>query len=143
MIEKKTISAGVVVTDGLHVLLGHVTGSHHWDLPKGKVDPGETYIQGAVRELEEETGMIVDALWLENLGVFQYKKTKDLSIWLYKIPNMPDIQTLFCKSTFHAKSGRVRPEFDKFSNSTWNNALSMVVPDLAKILKIVRDNLSS
>jgi 8-oxo-dGTP pyrophosphatase MutT (NUDIX family) len=29
-----------------------------WDLPKGKVDPGETPEQAAVREVMEETGLI-------------------------------------------------------------------------------------
>ena len=28
-----------------------------WDLPKGHVDPGETDMEAALRELEEETGM--------------------------------------------------------------------------------------
>lgn len=28
-----------------------------WDLPKGKIDPGETYPEAAVREVMEETGL--------------------------------------------------------------------------------------
>lgn len=31
-----------------------------WDLPKGHVDPGETDIECALRELEEETGIAAD-----------------------------------------------------------------------------------
>jgi len=34
-----------------------------WSLPKGKLDPGETHAQAAVREVEEETG------WRAELGV--------------------------------------------------------------------------
>jgi 8-oxo-dGTP pyrophosphatase MutT (NUDIX family) len=30
-----------------------------WDLPKGKLDPGESSKDGAVREVEEETGAVV------------------------------------------------------------------------------------
>lgn len=33
-----------------------------WDLPKGKIDPGETPEQAAVREVQEETGLVNVAL---------------------------------------------------------------------------------
>lgn len=36
-----------------------------WDLPKGKIDPGETPEQAAVREVQEETGLV-----RLNLGAF-------------------------------------------------------------------------
>ena len=51
-------SCGVLVTRGRplseFLLMKHPT---RWDLPKGHVDPGETEIQCALRELEEETGI--------------------------------------------------------------------------------------
>lgn len=28
----------------------------NWDFPKGQLDPGETHLEAAIRELEEETG---------------------------------------------------------------------------------------
>lgn len=36
-----------------------------WDLPKGKLDPGETYREAAVREVQEETGL--NLVYLEEL----------------------------------------------------------------------------
>jgi 8-oxo-dGTP pyrophosphatase MutT (NUDIX family) len=33
-----------------------------WDLPKGHVDPGETEMQCALRELHEETGLAADEI---------------------------------------------------------------------------------
>lgn len=33
-----------------------------WDMPKGKIDPGETPEQAAVREVQEETGLVHVAL---------------------------------------------------------------------------------
>ena len=39
-------------------------GSDKWDLPKGKLDKGETIEAAAIREVEEETG--VKGLKIEN-----------------------------------------------------------------------------
>lgn len=55
----------VIVTDGTHVLMLRdsdpgVPGLHWWITPGGGVDPGETALQTAVRELAEETGLRVD-----------------------------------------------------------------------------------
>ena len=36
-----------------------------WDLPKGHVDPGETELQCALRELREETGIMEDDIELD------------------------------------------------------------------------------
>lgn len=40
---------------------------HHdrWDLPKGHVDPGETELQCALREMEEETGIARELVSLD------------------------------------------------------------------------------
>lgn len=48
-------AGGVVLNEKEEVLLIHRRGS--WDLPKGKIDDGETVEDAAVREVEEETGI--------------------------------------------------------------------------------------
>lgn len=58
MIEQQ--SAGIVVYcikdyEIQYLILHYVSG--HWDLAKGKLEPGETQMQAAARELKEETGL--------------------------------------------------------------------------------------
>jgi 8-oxo-dGTP pyrophosphatase MutT (NUDIX family) len=49
--------------DGPRYAIIHRPKYDDWSLPKGKVDPGETHEQAAVREVHEETG------WVAELGV--------------------------------------------------------------------------
>lgn len=52
----RIIAAGGLITDPQrHLLLIHRRG--YWDLPKGKLDTGETIEQCAIREVQEETGL--------------------------------------------------------------------------------------
>src|ERR1700712_110889 len=48
-----------VVGDKVRILLVHRTQHKDVSLPKGKVDPGETLPETAVREIAEETGLVV------------------------------------------------------------------------------------
>ncbi len=43
--------------NGVEVLLVHRPRYDDWTLPKGKLEPGETHEEAAVREVEEETGL--------------------------------------------------------------------------------------
>ncbi len=48
-------AGGVVFNDSGHLLMINRMG--YWDLPKGKVDPGETFDFTAIREVKEECGV--------------------------------------------------------------------------------------
>lgn len=54
-IKEIEAGGGVVFNEFNEVLFIYRRG--HWDLPKGKIDPGETKEQASVREVEEETGI--------------------------------------------------------------------------------------
>jgi len=49
-------AGGVVVRDG-RVLIVHRSRYDDWSLPKGKLEPGETWEDAALREVREETGL--------------------------------------------------------------------------------------
>jgi 8-oxo-dGTP pyrophosphatase MutT (NUDIX family) len=50
-----TAAGGMVVNEQEQYLFIHRRG--HWDLPKGKLDEGETIEECALREIREETGL--------------------------------------------------------------------------------------
>lgn len=61
---KHETSAGAIVyyrdpeTKKILFLILHYTAGH-WDLPKGKLEQGETKLDAAIREVKEETGLEV------------------------------------------------------------------------------------
>jgi 8-oxo-dGTP diphosphatase len=54
--EALEAAGGVVVRNG-EIALVHRPRYDDWTLPKGKLDPGESFEEAAVREVEEETGL--------------------------------------------------------------------------------------
>lgn len=137
----KSTSAGVIITDGINLLICHVTGTVRWDLPKGGVDEGETDIEAAVRELREETSLIVEPTQLVPLGTFSYNKRKNLSLFLYKVDTMPDPQSLYCKSTFISSKGYTRMEMDGYVNAKWSEIHTWVTSDMLAVLLQVKPHI--
>ena len=139
----KTVSAGVIITDGKSILLAHPTQSKHWDIPKGKVELNESNILAAIRELKEETGIEVSQEDLIELGHFQYKKQKDLFLYLNKIEHFPKLSTLKCQAVVELKNGKKIPEMDRFTIVAWKDLKDYVVNDMLNVLnKIHVDHLN-
>lgn len=56
-------AVGAVVLDGDRILLvqrGHEPGLHLWSVPGGRVEDGESDAEALVREVAEETGLVVE-----------------------------------------------------------------------------------
>jgi 8-oxo-dGTP diphosphatase len=60
--EKRIEAAGGVVMrrgeDETEVAVVHRPRYDDWSFPKGKLDPGETFEEAALREVREETGLV-------------------------------------------------------------------------------------
>jgi 8-oxo-dGTP diphosphatase len=56
-VDRIEAAGGVVVRDG-RLALVHRPRYDDWTLPKGKLDPGETFEDAALREVAEETGLL-------------------------------------------------------------------------------------
>jgi 8-oxo-dGTP pyrophosphatase MutT (NUDIX family) len=72
-------AGGVVVRDGEIVVIVPTRrasdGSRVLALPKGHIDPGESELQAATREVREETGVVAEPL--HELGVARYWYRRD------------------------------------------------------------------
>jgi 8-oxo-dGTP diphosphatase len=66
-------AGGVMVRDG-RVALVHRPKYDDWSLPKGKLEPGESFEDAALREVREETGM--QCALREELEPVQYTDPK-------------------------------------------------------------------
>jgi predicted NUDIX family NTP pyrophosphohydrolase len=116
-LSARTISCGVVLLDpDGRVLLAHATETTHWDIPKGQGEEGEAPHVTALREMEEETGIAVDASRLTDLGLFVYRRDKDLHLFAARArADELDLTRCTCTSMFPRRSdGTMIPEMDAF-----------------------------
>ena len=80
------VAAGVIMRPDGHLLLGQrpvgKPWSGWWELPGGKVEPGETMLAALRRELQEEIGIMVTAAtpWVTYVHAYQ-AKTVRLGFW--------------------------------------------------------------
>jgi putative (di)nucleoside polyphosphate hydrolase len=132
----RRLSCGtVVVTDARELLLCHVTGQRHWDLPKGGIHDGESPLEAALRETHEETGLVLDASTVLDLGRREYTGKKDLHLFALVSPRI-DPRELHCVSCFVERgSGRSRPEMDGFGWFAFDRVAELCTPKLAAVLE--------
>ncbi|MFJ9080685.1 NUDIX hydrolase [Streptomyces sp. NPDC102278] len=75
------VAASVVTDTGRVLLLRRKTDDYMgglWEIPSGKVDPGETILDAARRETGEETGLTVSSVD-RYLGHFDYENSRGIT----------------------------------------------------------------
>ena len=94
----------VTAKGNLKILVVHRTQHRDVSLPKGKVDPGETLPETAVREIAEETGLVI------GLG-------PPLGIVEYPLPNGRDKVVYYWSAEVSAARDRATPRSSRTTRS--------------------------
>lgn len=112
------LSCGLlVINERAELLLGHSTGSAHWDLPKGLIEEGEAPATCALREAREEFGLEFASDRLVDLGRHAYYRGKDLHLFAVGTTSS-EVRPELCRCTSyfaHYETGRQAPEIDAFA----------------------------
>jgi 8-oxo-dGTP pyrophosphatase MutT (NUDIX family) len=131
----RRLSCGILILNAQQeLLLCHVTGQDHWDLPKGGAHEGESPLQAALRETREETGLDLAAEALRELGRFDYRPKKDLHLFATLAPRF-DLAQLCCESQFSQyATGRRLPEMDGYDWVSFERVAELCTPKMAAVL---------
>ncbi|MGL4610067.1 MAG: NUDIX domain-containing protein [Trueperaceae bacterium] len=93
-------AGGVVFNKtGQVLLLGHRNGT--WVFPKGHLDPGETHLMAAIREVEEESGVVArcnDETITYTTRYHNARKEERIITWFLLSSNAEDV--LLREATF-------------------------------------------
>lgn len=115
----KACSCGFILVDSTtgHWLIAHPTNKagNVWDFPKGMAAPGEAHLAAAVRELREETGVVIPEAALQaciDFGQHPYNAQKDLHLYMAEMPL--NISTMYCMSWVPSVTGPEYPECDDY-----------------------------
>ena len=141
MDSKNRVAVIVISEADDRILIGHAPNvankPNSWDFPKGHIQEGEEPITAAVRELYEETGLIIAPGDLTELNTISYNGG---AITFYKV-YLPSIVTdLKCNSYFEMWGKRM-PEFSKFDWVPVDQLPSLLYKGLIKPFETIRHKL--
>lgn len=132
-----------LIDENEKILVCHITGrpmcGNNWSIPKGLTDEGETEMEAAVRELKEETGLVVSIYGLTPLTPLVYKSgKKTLHPFIFKLGKSGHTLKITCDSYFESKNGTMLPEVDAFKWASLDEAANLLHESQVKVLPEVR-----
>lgn len=133
----KQVSCGVVFIDTVahKILMVHPTNQKDfWDLPKGRREVGETPLEAAIREVEEETSIELDTTKdiIFDCGEHTYNKHKNVHLFVC-LDKEFNIANLTCDSMVDGKDGHVFPEVDDYQMFSLDDAIDKMCPSMKKV----------
>jgi 8-oxo-dGTP diphosphatase len=75
--------AGVVIDEDGRALVIQRRDNAHWEPPGGILERDETITDGLLREVKEETGLIVEPIALTGIYKYRPSGTTTVSAWLF------------------------------------------------------------
>ncbi len=107
----------------------------HWDLPKGKMEDGETKKVSAQREVIEETGLSQVSITQKLISTYHIYRGQSSNKRILK----PTYWYLM-----HAKGSKVRPQVEEdIELVEWKQLTAETIADLSPIYHNIKDVLSS
>jgi len=136
----KILSAGVVIIHGRDTQRRYLLlrAFRNWDFPKGVVENGEDPLQGAIREVEEESSLTRDELnfrWGQD-----YRETAPYGRG--KVARYYLAETARCDITLPVNPQLGRPEHQEFRWLDYAAARRLLPPRLQSILDWVEQTIS-
>ncbi len=139
--------------DELKVFLVHPGGPFfvnkddgYWGIPKGLVDKDEDLLNAAIREFNEETGIIPNGVYTP-LGTIEQRNGKIVHAWAFKAKNDSKIETN--SNTFemewppHSGKRQKFPEIDKGEFFTVEEAKKKMIGAQFEFVALLLDYLKT
>lgn len=122
-------SAGGVVLNNKQEVALVLNGPGYWGLPKGHIDPGESPLQAAIREIAEETGLVDLELKGELPSYERFRGFPDGS------DDMRELKTIYM-FLFFTRQQELRPLDDSNPEARWFS-----IKDIARRLTHPKDRI--